>query len=94
VVVVIIIIVVFFCIFRLQGGPPVVVSTFELGGGGLTPKYSSIIYIYKKRERYIYIHKYQPFASVSQLPAALRPPQKKHAPGFRSMFFSYVIDFN
>ena len=24
----------------------------------------------------------QPFASVSQLPAALRRPQKKHAPGF------------
>jgi len=32
----------------------------------------------------------QPCASVSQLPAALRRPQKKHAPGFWNMHFVIV----
>jgi len=33
----------------------------------------------------------QPCASVSQLPAALRRPQKKHVPGFWSM---YLVDLD
>ena len=39
----------------------------------------------------------QPFASVSQLPAALRLPQKKHAPGFLEYvtcgFYHFFNDF-
>jgi len=35
----------------------------------------------------------QPCASVSELPAALRRPQKKHAPGFWNMHFVDVVFF-
>ena len=36
----------------------------------------------------------QAFVFVSQLPAALRLPQKKHAPGFWSMYLADVVIFN
>ena len=37
---------------------------------------------------------YQPCASVSQLPAALRLPQKKRAPGFLNTYIVNLVDFH
>ena len=36
----------------------------------------------------------KPCVSVSELPAALRRPQKKHALDFVSMYFMYFVVFN
>ena len=52
------------------------------------------IYIYI----YIYIHTcmntYQPFAAVSQLPAALRPFSKNDAPGFLNTHIVNLVMFH
>ena len=37
---------------------------------------------------------YQPFAAVSQLPAALRLPQKNRAPGLLNTYIVNLVDFH